>query len=171
MTEKHTYTIKKVEEKECAKVVAFMMDVRREVFPMIDYHSIPEDLEHVQEHYIDRDDAALFAAITEAGDVIGTIAYVRYDDRFHQLHALYAQVYTTELVRCYVDPNVRRHGVGTRLYQAVLQSIQVAGYEKIYLHTHPFLPGGVHFWRAQGFVERLNEVDSYWKTIHMDTSL
>lgn len=42
------------------------------------------------------------------------------------------------------------------------------GYQTLYLYTHPFLPGAISFWHAQGFMDRLAEDDTLWKTLHMD---
>jgi len=168
MSIKPTYRIKKVQKNDAVKAVEFMKGIRREVFPMLRQEQLPLDLLHFSTHYIDRNDSALFAAIDEDGIILGTIGYLPYDGRFGQLQELYNQTKTTELVRCYVDSNYRRLGIGSSLYKAALRSIRNAGYEKIYLHTHPFLPGGVPFWRAQGFVERLAEEESAWKTLHMD---
>lgn len=165
------YRVKQVEQKDVAQVVDFMTTIRKEVFPMLDHQQLPPDMLHFYAHYIDRRDAALFAALSEAGNVLGTIGYLPYDNRFDELQQFYAQTKTTELVRCYIDPAYRRLGIGTALYQTALKSIQTVGYEKVYLHSHPFLPGGIPFWKALGFEERLAESDPVWKTLHMDKVL
>ncbi|MEK4300105.1 GNAT family N-acetyltransferase [Oceanobacillus sp. FSL W8-0428] len=165
------YSIKQVETKEAAQVAEFMKSIRKELFPMLNHNQLPADLVHVHTYYLGRNDSALFAAISEEGEVLGTIGYLPYDNRFEYLQDYYAQIQTTELVRCYIDPGYRRLGIGSALYKTALKSICAAGYEKIYLHTHPFLPGGVPFWKALGFEEKLAEPDPIWKTLHMDKKL
>ena len=168
MTKHLAYKIKKVQQRDSNHVITFMTEMLKELFPMMDHNQLPFDILHFNTHYIDRDDAGLFIAIDEAGTIIGTIGYLPYDGRFDQLQDLYKHVKTTELVRCYIDANYRRMGIGSALYHTVLRSIQDAGYEKVYLHTHPFLPGGMSFWKEKGFVKRLEEKDSVWQTLHMD---
>lgn len=170
MTNNVTYRIKKIQKEDAAKVVEFMKVMRRELFPMLN-DELPSDMLHFNMCYVDRRDSACFAAISNEDTVLGTIGYIPYDGRFAQLQDLYKQTKTTELVRCYIASNYRRSGIGSALYKTALKSIRNAGYQKIYLHTHPFLPGGIPFWKAQGFVERLAEQDPVWKTLHMDTEV
>lgn len=165
---KTKYSIEKIQGNKSDEVVEFLKDIRRELFPMMNHDRQPLDILHFNTYYVDQHDSSFFAAFDEQGTVLGVIGYLPYDNRFEQLHDLYGQIKTTELVRCYVSSNYRRLGIGTALYNTALTSIRHAGYRKIYLHTHSFLPGGVSFWRAQGFVERLAEKDPVWKTIHMD---
>ena len=106
------YRVKQVGQKDAAQVVDFMTTIRKEVFPMLDHQQLPPDMLHFYAHYIDRRDAALFAALSEAGNVLGTIGYLPYDNRFDELQQFYAQTKTTELVRCYIDPAYRRLGIG-----------------------------------------------------------
>jgi GNAT superfamily N-acetyltransferase len=70
-----------------------------------------------------------------------------------------------------MDPNYRRLGIGTALTNKAISFSLEASYQTLYLHTHPFLPGAIPFWKAQGFVERLAEADPVWKTLHMDKKL
>ena len=168
MKKQLAYEIKKVQKENSKQVIHFIQKNMKELFPMMAHDQLPSDIRHFHNQYIDRDDAALFAAVDEAGKVLGTIGYLPYDGRFEQLDHLYKHVQTTELVRCYIDVNYRRMGIGTALYENVIDSIRDAGYEKVYLHTHPFLPGGMSFWQEKGFIERLAEENSVWQTVHMD---
>jgi len=163
-----TYTIKKIQKDDSNQVAMFMQELLNELFPMMNHEQLPFDILHLNNHYIDRDDAALFAAMDEAGTVLGTIGYLPYDGRFDQLEHVYKHMNTTELVRCYISERYRRMGIGSALYETVIKSIRHAGYEKVYLHTHPFLPGGLSFWKTKGFIECLREEDPVWQTLHMD---
>ena len=171
MAIKPTYHIKKIQQIDAAQVVDFMKEIRKELFPMLNHDQLPLDMLHFNDYYIDRKDSAFFAAIAEEGNVLGTIGYLPYDGRFDYLQEFYDQTKTTELIKCYIDPNYRRLGIGSALYETALDSIRNTGYQQIYLHTHPFLPGGIPFWKAQGFVERFAEPDPVWKTLHMDKKL
>lgn len=171
MAMNQTYSIKKIQKDNSAQVVEFMKEIRRELFPMLNHDQLSLDMLQFHANYIDQKDSAFYAAIAEDGTVLGTIGYLPYDGRFDQLLELYDQTKTTEIVRCYIDSNYRRLGIGSALYKIALESIHHAGYQRVYLHTHPFLPGGVSFWKAQGFVEKLAEADPVWKTLHMDKKL
>ncbi|MCM3651792.1 GNAT family N-acetyltransferase [Metabacillus litoralis] len=81
------------------------------------------------------------------------------------------QLPTAEIVKCYIDSNYRRLGIGTILFNQALRFCNDVGYEKIYLHTHLFLPGAIPFWKAKGFEERLAEDNPVWNTVHMDRKM
>ena len=70
-----TYTIKKIQKDDSNQVAMFMQELLNELFPMMNHEQLPFDILHLNNHYIDRDDAALFAAMDEAGTVLGTIGY------------------------------------------------------------------------------------------------
>ncbi len=165
------YTIKKVQENDSLQVIDFMMRIRREIFPMLPKDQLPADLLHFQSFYLQRKSAILYAAYSQAGQVLGTIGVCPYDGRFSQLQTFYRHWPTAEIVKCYVDPLARRLGIGTRLFREALQFCHDVGYQKLYLHTHPFLPGAIPFWQAKGFEERWMEDDPVWQTLHMDMKL
>lgn len=171
MTRNIPYRIKRIRKTDCLPVVKFVINLRKELFPMLNHEQWPDDMLHFHEWYVDRIDSAFFAAISEHGSILGTIGYLPYDHRFKQLENLYEKQKTAELVKCYVDRNYRRLGIGSALFHAAVESMHSAGYEICYLHTHPFLPGGIPFWKAKGFTERLAENDPVWKTLHMDKRL
>lgn len=164
------YIVRTVQEEDSSPVIEFMMRIRKEVFPMLS-EELPPDLLHFNEHYMKQDNAAIFAAFFEDGTVLGTIGICQYDGRFKQLEKHYDHIKTAEIVKCYIDPKYRRLGVGSLLFNRALRFCEEAGYEKIYLHTHPFLPGAVPFWKSRGFEERFKEDDPVWNTLHMDLPL
>jgi GNAT superfamily N-acetyltransferase len=168
---KQLYYIQRVQKKDSAKVVAFLKAMWRELFPNLVQDCLPLDIQHFNSYYIDQKNSPFYVAMTKEGTVLGTIGFLQYDERFKQLRQLYNHTKTTEVVRCYIDPKYRRLGIGTALYQTALIDIRAACYQKVYLHTHLFLPGGISFWKSQGFVERLAENDPVWQTVHMDYHL
>jgi GNAT superfamily N-acetyltransferase len=160
------YSIEFVQLNEYNQLIEFMMRIRNEIFPMLRDNQIPEDLLHFEKYYIQRRGSALFGAYID-GKIIGTVGIIPYDGRFSQLERHCSLQQTSELVKCYLDPRFRRMGIGTELYKKALSYCQEVAYESIYLHTHPFLPGAVPFWKGHGFLEILSESDPVWQTIHM----
>jgi GNAT superfamily N-acetyltransferase len=166
-----SYTIEKVQKYEYDQIIEFVMKIRKEIFPMLCQDQLPSDLLHFEQYYIQPKNSAFFAAFSKDGTVLGTIGVSPYDGRFSQLQGCYNLTKTAELVKCYMNPNYRRLGIGTELSKKATSFSREAGYRTLYLHTHPFLPGAIPFWKAQGFVERLAEAGSVWKTLHMDKRL
>jgi|SRR5699024_228489 len=167
MSHEVTYRIERIDFIHATQVIAFLKRMRLELFPAAVHQPLPTDLDAFNSCYVNRPDAAMYAALTNDDKVIGTIGFLKYDERFPFLSKKLRQTNTTEIVRCYIDTNYRRLGIGTKLFTTINEAIAKAGYENIYLHTHPFLPGGAAFWQAQGFTEDFVEKDSPWQTIHL----
>ncbi|MEV1047966.1 GNAT family N-acetyltransferase [Streptomyces sp. NPDC049916] len=56
---------------------------------------------------------------------------------------------TAQLCRIYVRPEHRRHGVARRLVRELTEfAVRAGGYEALYLHTDPAVPGAEPFWRS-----------------------
>ncbi|GFH78088.1 N-acetyltransferase [Streptomyces gougerotii] len=56
---------------------------------------------------------------------------------------------TAQLCRIYVRPEHRRHGLARRLVRELCGfAVRAGGYERVYLHTDPAVPGAEAFWRA-----------------------
>lgn len=162
-----TISIFPVEPNQIDAVSAFVRRERHRLFPMLRDKPVPHDLLHFHETYLASNKAAFFAAYKE-GNVVGTIGFVPYDGRFPELEPFIGQKTATEIVKCYVDPDCRREGIGTALFQTAAAQAAAAGYETLYLHTHPFLPGGIPFWQRLGFTGRCSSLDPVWRTLHMD---
>lgn len=171
MNIQQNYTIQKVQACDREQVIAFMMKIRNEIFPMLPPDELPLDLLHFEEYYLQGEDAVVYAAFSPEGKVLGTIGIQPYDDRFYELEMYYSHIKTAEVVKCYIDPQERRLGIGTMLFNRAKEFCKGAGYDMLYLHTHPFLPGATSFWKAKGFKERLAEDDPIWQTLHMDMKL
>ncbi|USP81384.1 hypothetical protein yc1106_08658 [Curvularia clavata] len=104
------------------------------------------------------------------GDIIATIGYVPYDDRFAHLLQYNDGRRTVELVRLFVVPEYRRCGLASELVHAIKRCAAEEKEEsvRLYLHTHPFLPGAISFWEKQGFRVVFAEEDEVWRTTHME---
>jgi GNAT superfamily N-acetyltransferase len=56
---------------------------------------------------------------------------------------------TAQLCRIYVRPEHRRHGLARALVRELCDFVaRTGGYEAIYLHTDPAVPGAEPFWRS-----------------------
>ncbi|NEC65038.1 GNAT family N-acetyltransferase [Streptomyces sp. SID9727] len=56
---------------------------------------------------------------------------------------------TAQLCRIYVRPEHRRHGLARRLVRELCAFVvRAGGYEAVYLHTDPAVPGAEPFWRS-----------------------
>jgi GNAT superfamily N-acetyltransferase len=112
------------------------------------------DLDDMQGTYVDNPRQALFVAVDEAtGRAIGTIA-VRTDGPKSPPHPKwladrYAPATVAQVFRAYIAREHRRRGVASALVEAARRFIRdEGGYETIYLHTNPSVPGAEPFWRA-----------------------
>lgn len=77
-----------------------------------------------------------------------------------------------EVLRLFVLPGYRRHGLAASLFRSLQDHAVASGVQCMYLHTHPFLPGAIRFWEKQGFdIIRVDEDDEVWRTHHMQMML
>lgn len=161
------WTLQPVARVAIAEVVAFVDSARRELFPMLAKAPLPHDLAHFAETYLDG--AGCFLEARDAGRLVAVICYVPYDHRFPQLD--YHAERVVEVVRLFVLPAYRRHGLAAALFGALRERAEQAGIDCLYLHTHPFLPGAIAFWERQGFAVVNVEQDPVWQTTHMHLRL
>ena len=145
----------------------FVLDARAALFPKLNASGMPADLAQFEQTYIQGEGCFLIAR--QNGRIVASIGYVPYDHRFTQLD--YRGLKVVEVVRLFVLPPCRRSGVARALYDALKTRAVEAGVELMYLHTHPFLPGAIEFWRRQGFTITDVEDDPVWQTTHMQCRL
>ena len=151
------------------EVSAFLLASARELFAgRLDPTGVPADLAGFAEHYGEGRGCLLIARNT-AGDPVGSIAYRPYDRRFPRLP--YPGERVVEVVRLFVSPQYRRQGLARRLFRQLLAQAGRDGVERLYLHTHPFLPGAETFWVAEGFQVVERETALPWQTIHLNRRL
>lgn len=117
------------------------------------------DLDDMQGTYVDHPRQALFVAMDAAsGRIIGTIS-VREDGPSSPPHPRwlaerYAPPSVAQLFRAYIAREHRRRGVARALVEAARRFVRDAGgYDAIYLHTNPAVPGAEAFWRAMPTTE------------------
>ena len=144
-------SIEAVQAADIPDVLSFALQARDELFPTLSATGVPHDLAQFE------------------GRIVASVAYRPYDGRFPQLN--YQGRKTVEVVRLYVLPAARRLGLAGRLYRSLEALARADGVEMMYLHTHPFLPGAIDFWRRQGFEVVDVEADPIWQTTHMHRPL
>ncbi|NIF28465.1 GNAT family N-acetyltransferase [Pantoea sp. Tr-811] len=147
-----------------SEVVAFIDSARRELFPMLAGSPLPRDLADFAGTYLAG--RGHFLEARDQGRLIAGIGYLPYDHRFAQLD--YHGKRVVEVVRLFVLPEYRRHGLAAALFAALREHAAEAGVQCLYLHTHPFLPGAIRFWERQGFALTDVEEDPVWQTTHME---
>lgn len=146
-------------------VVAFVLEARAQIFPMLAGSPVPADLADFAGTYLPPADGRFLLA-RDGERIVGVIGYLPYDHRFPQLD--YRGRRVVEVVRLFIDPAYRRGGLAGRLYEALKDEAREQGVEVLYLHTHAFLPGAVPFWQRQGFAIVDVEDDPVWQTTHME---
>lgn len=150
---------------ELLQVQSFLQSARISMFSeRIDPLEIPADLRNFEGTYLSGC-GCMLAALDSDQRVQATIAFRDYDRRFPQLN--FKQRRVVEVVRLFVAPEFRRSGLGGTLLGALTQHAKAQHVEVLYLHTHPFLPGALEFWQANGFDVIEREADPQWQTIHM----
>jgi ribosomal protein S18 acetylase RimI-like enzyme len=117
------------------------------------------DLDDIQSTYLDNRRQALFVAVDHATrQIIGTIA-IRADGPTSPPHPAwlaerYAPDTTCQIFRAYIAREHRRRGAARALVEAARRFIRdEGGYDTIYLHTNPGVPGAEAFWRAMPTTE------------------
>ncbi|MBD2699841.1 GNAT family N-acetyltransferase [Spirosoma sp. BT702] len=157
-------TLREVKDDNTEYIVQYINSYRKILYPMLGNKS-PYDLINFNKVYINDPLASFILAEYENGAIAGTIGFVPYDNRFQQIKN--DNVKTVEIVKLYVEPNIRNLGIGKRLVNFAIQKAIDLNYKVIYLHTHPFLKGAVDFWKKNGFTVIDIECNSDMTIIHM----
>ncbi|BAE58663.1 acyl-CoA N-acyltransferase [Aspergillus flavus] len=167
-----TTTICPATPDEIPAIVDFIIAARADMFSMLDpslhLQKAQRELASFQQSYLEHPNGAFFTARVD-GRLVATIGYVAYDQRFPQLDFGHERV--VEVLRMYVHPDWRRIGLASKLFAALEQRARQEGIRRMYLHTHPFLPGSIRFWERQGFSIVHIDDDPIWRTTHMSRFL
>ncbi|KAF4436619.1 GNAT family acetyltransferase [Fusarium acutatum] len=153
-------------------IVDFISKARADMFPFLNQSSSDQmaqkDLGIFKSRYLDHPQGAFLTAHSE-GHLIATIGYVAYDGRFSHLTLEPENV--VEILRLYVEPEWRRAGLASKLFDTLVETARQSGIKQLYLHTHPFLPNAIDFWKGKGFSVITVDDDTVWQTTHMKRSL
>ncbi|CAI6100840.1 unnamed protein product [Clonostachys chloroleuca] len=160
--------IRRATRSQIPEIVSYVMASRAKTFPGQDQAILP-DLAQFPETYIENPDGCFLTAHGEDGQIVAAIGYLAYDPRFTQLDLGHERV--VEVVRLYVDPSRRRDGLASRLFAELMRHAHEAGIGRLYLHTHPHLPGAIRFWERQGFaILDVQETAGWGSVVHMSRS-
>ncbi len=159
-------TISRVTEQDIDSVLPYVIEFRRQLFPMLDANKLPKDLLNFKTVYLNSQAGTFLQAKDRNGKLIGVIGMLAYDYRFPHLDI--DQRKTVEVARLFVEPSYRRSGLGTALFNALTDIAKEKGIQRLYLHTHPFLTGAYEFWGKQGFQLKDFCDESNFPTIHME---
>ncbi len=159
-------TISRVEEEDIDVVLPYVIEFRKQLFPMLDSNKLPKDLLAFSAVYLEGEAAAFLQAKDHRGNLIGVVGMSAYDYRFPHLDIDRRK--TVEVARLFVDPSYRRSGLGTALFKSLVAVAKEKSIERLYLHTHPFLTGAYEFRGKQGFQLKDYCNESNFPTIHME---
>jgi GNAT superfamily N-acetyltransferase len=159
-------SISRVEEEDIDIVLPYVIEFRKQLFPMLDTDKIPKDLLAFSAVYLESEAGAFLQAKDHHGNLIGVVGMSAYDYRFPHLDIDRRK--TVEVARLFVDPIYRRSGLGTALFKGLVAVAKEKSIERLYLHTHPFLTGAYEFWGKQGFLLKDYCNESNFPTIHME---
>lgn len=147
-------------------VLPYVIEFRKQLFPMLDPQKIPRDLRSFKQLYLDEQAGTFLQARDSNGKLVGVIGMLAYDYRF--LHLDLDARKTVEVARLFVDSDYRRSGLGTALFRQLTTVAKQKAVERLYLHTHPFLEGAHEFWLKQGFLCKDFCDESGFPTLHME---
>ncbi|MDM1292779.1 GNAT family N-acetyltransferase [Sphingobacterium sp. N143] len=165
----NSISITKVNEWDIPMVLPYVIAFRKQLFPMLVADKLPKDLRDFKQLYIDQQTGTFLQAKDSTGKLVGVIGMLPYDYRFPHLDI--DQRKTVEVARLFVDPDYRRSGLGTALFNQLTQVAREKNVERLYLHTHPFLEGAYEFWSKQGFHLKDFRDESNFPTIHMEVMI
>ncbi|MFJ8041710.1 GNAT family N-acetyltransferase [Kitasatospora sp. NPDC096147] len=153
MTRQHPYEVRPARPEDLPGARALILDTFYQEFG---YGYVPawhQDVIDLGPTYLEHPRHALFVAVAEDGEVVGTTALHSRGPAHPPHPAWLAERYpsglTAQLLRVYVRAGHRRHGLARRLV-ALAAGFAAAdgGYQHLYLHTNVDVPGAEAFWRS-----------------------
>lgn len=166
MKNREEIMISLVEDYHVFEVLPYVMEFRRQLYPLLDPLIIPKDLVNFEQNYLQSSTGAFLQARTADGKLIGAIGMMPYDYRFPHLNI--DEETTVEVARLFVNPEYRRSGIATRLFQELVNIAKQKNIKRLYLHTHPFLQGAYDYWLQQDFRLLKSCYEGTYPTLHME---
>ncbi|MCU4413576.1 GNAT family N-acetyltransferase [Acinetobacter sp. WU_MDCI_Axc73] len=158
--------IELLKPEDVLQAAQFAIHTRQLLFPELYQTTLPYDLTHFSETYIEHAQGACFV-VKDKNRVIGMVAYRAYNNRF----TLDLPLESVEVVKLFIEPEFRRQGLASQLCHALFEYAAQHNIQYFYLHTHPFLPAAEYFWQKQGFKFIHRELSQNYDTIHMFKSI
>ncbi|WP_051890143.1 GNAT family N-acetyltransferase [Chryseobacterium vrystaatense] len=159
-------TISMVRDCHLGEVLPYVLEFRRQLFPLLDPSIVPKDLVNFEQNYLQSSTGAFLQARTHKDELIGVIGMMPYDYRFP--HLTIDQSTTVEVARLFVDPGYRRTGIASRLFQELVRTAEQKNIKRLYLHTHPFLKGAYEYWLKHNFKLLRYCSEANYETLHME---
>lgn len=159
-------TISLVQDYQVFEVLPYVMEFRRQLYPLLDPLIVPKDLVNFEQNYLHSPTGAFLQARTTDGKLIGVIGMMPFDYRFPHLDI--DEQTTVEVARLFVNPEYRRTGIATQLFKELVKTAQQKNINRLYLHTHPFLQGAYDYWLKQGFKLLKSCYEGTYPTLHME---
>jgi GNAT superfamily N-acetyltransferase len=106
--------------------------------------------------------------------IVGMVGYLEYTRRFRKPDntlrddLAYPGETVVEVMRLFVDPQLRSRGVATIMVQELVRRARSAHVDVMYLHTHDFLTGAQQFWEKNGWKVVARDDDEPWNSVHME---
>lgn len=148
------------------RIIDYVFKSRNELYPMLP-SKIPEDLKEFEHFFLNDNKSIMIIAIDKRNNIIGTIGYIPYNNRFQSFKISNA----AEVIRLYTTEKFRRHGLGSKILNLTTLEAKNAGYKTLYLHTHPFLNGALQFWQKNSFNIITIDKSEFIETIHMKKNI
>jgi hypothetical protein len=76
-------SISRVEKEDIDVVLPYVIEFRKQLFPMLDAHKLPKDLLAFSAVYLEAEAGAFLQAKDQQGKLIGVVGMLAYDYRFH----------------------------------------------------------------------------------------
>lgn len=138
-------SVRVIEKKDVTVVQDFLLGLLKDLFGYDRHPVFHKDILELEEFYIKHPRHIMFGAYNNENQLVGTIAGRTFRDNFDCIKGRYANKKVLEVGRCFIDPSLRRCGIGSVLYDAFIAYCNDQAIEVVYLHTHRHLPGGFDF--------------------------
>ncbi|XP_060695608.1 N-acetyltransferase 8-like [Hemiscyllium ocellatum] len=126
----------------CFVLLTFMYLACRQVYASYLRERMETDMADIEGHYLKPPGAGFWVAVEEQGNrVVGTVG-VKMEPGYP---------YSCQLFRLFVDQRFRRHGLGRRLTQKVLDFAKGYGYRVCLLKTTSVQEPAIHMYQKMGF--------------------
>ncbi|MFF6772087.1 GNAT family N-acetyltransferase [Streptomyces sp. NPDC012637] len=172
------YLVRHARPEDVPGARSVMLDTFYEEFG---YGYVPQwhdDVMDIEGSYLEHPRHALLVAVLD-GTVVGTTAVnsrgPAHPPHPRRLAERYPTGRTAQLLRVYVRPEHRRHGLARAMVNAACAfAAEVPGYDSVYLHTNVDIPGAEAFWRSlatEVFDARTTGEHGGFGTVHFEIPL
>lgn len=134
--------IRPIEEKDNQAMKKILQDNLRAVgldIPGTAYFD--KNLDTLAQFYNQNSQRGYYVLVDDNDKVLGGAGFAEF----------YPEKKIAELQKVYLAPEARGHGASYQLISVVEKHARMAGYQKLYLETHPKLTAAIHVYRKMNF--------------------